>query len=94
MSGSPIASPTTRPEGDQFLMSVNEGSTAAAGRLLLTVEEAARLLGIGRTTAYALVKSGELGSIALGRLRRIPAECVTEYINRLRAQARATNQAA
>ena len=75
-------------------MSTNEGSTAAAGRLLLTVEEAARLLGIGRTTAYALVKSGELESIPLGRLRRIPAECVTEYINRLRAQARATNQVA
>jgi excisionase family DNA binding protein len=94
MSGSLIASPTTRPEGDQSLMSVNEGSTAAAGPLLLTVEEAARLLGIGRTTAYALVKTGELESIPLGRLRRIPAECVTEYINRLRAQARANNQAA
>lgn len=62
--------------------------------LLLTVEEAARLLGIGRTTAFALVKSGELESIPLGRLRRIPAECVTEYINRLRMQSRVSNQAA
>ncbi|WP_157630622.1 helix-turn-helix domain-containing protein [Kribbella catacumbae] len=62
--------------------------------LLLTVEEAARLLGIGRTTAFALVKSGELESIPLGRLRRIPAECITDYINRLRTQSRVNNQAA
>jgi excisionase family DNA binding protein len=94
MSGSLIASRPLDPKENQSLMSVSEGSTAAAGPLLLTVEEAARLLGIGRTTAYALVKSGELESIPLGRLRRIPAECVTEYISRLRAQARAKNQAA
>lgn len=75
-------------------MSLNDVSAAVSGPLLLTVEEAARLLGIGRTTAFALVKSGELESVPLGRLRRVPAECVTEYINRLRTQARATNQAA
>lgn len=94
MNDPQIASPTTRPEGDQLLMSVNEGSTDIADPLLLTVEEAARLLRIGRTTAFALVNSGELESISLGRLRRIPAECVTAYINRLRAQARANNKAA
>ncbi|TDO35876.1 AlpA family transcriptional regulator [Kribbella sp. VKM Ac-2527] len=75
-------------------MSINEGSTATAGPLLLTVEEAAQRLGIGRTTVFGLVKSGELESIPLGRLRRIPAECITEYIDRLRAAARANNQAA
>ena len=75
-------------------MSINEGSTATAGPLLLTVEQAAQRLGIGRTTVFALVKSGELESIPLGRLRRIPAECITEYIDRLRATARADNQAA
>jgi excisionase family DNA binding protein len=51
---------------------------------LLTVEEAARRLGIGRTTCYALIRSGELESVPVGRLRRIPAEAVPEYVARLR----------
>ncbi|MEV4134405.1 helix-turn-helix domain-containing protein [Dactylosporangium sp. NPDC049742] len=54
--------------------------------LVLTVEQAAQRLGIGRTLAYALVSSGEIESVTIGRLRRIPAECLTEYINRLRQQ--------
>ncbi|GAA1617497.1 excisionase family DNA-binding protein [Kribbella alba] len=45
--------------------------------LLLTVEAAAARLGIGRTFAYAIVKSGELESVPVGRLRRIPAECMS-----------------
>jgi excisionase family DNA binding protein len=48
---------------------------------LLTVEEAARRLGIGRTTMYGLVSSGDVESITLDRrLRRVPAECLDEYI--------------
>ncbi|GGN74062.1 hypothetical protein GCM10010112_43830 [Actinoplanes lobatus] len=54
--------------------------------LVLTIEQAAKRLGIGRTLTYALVSSGEIESVQIGRLRRIPAECLTEYINRLRQQ--------
>jgi excisionase family DNA binding protein len=54
--------------------------------LVLTIEQAAKRLGIGRTLMYALVTSGEVESVAIGRLRRIPAECLTEYVNRLREQ--------
>lgn len=54
-------------------------------RILLTVQEAARVLGIGRTLMYSLVMSGEVESVPIGRLRRVPAECVTEYVTRLRA---------
>ncbi|MFG1818542.1 helix-turn-helix domain-containing protein [Kribbella sp. NPDC049174] len=75
-------------------MSITEGSTSTTGPLLLTVEQAAQRLGIGRTTVFALLKSGQLESIPLGRLRRIPAECITEYIDRLRAAARDSRQAA
>ncbi|MDT3395804.1 helix-turn-helix domain-containing protein [Streptomyces sp. B1866] len=46
----------------------------------LTVEEAARRLGIGRTTMYALVSSGQIRSVKIGRLRRIPAQALTEYL--------------
>jgi len=62
--------------------------------LLLTVEAAAARLGIGRTFTYALVKSGELESVPVGRLRRIPAECIAEYVQRLRANARQDQTAA
>ncbi|TQF04594.1 helix-turn-helix domain-containing protein [Kitasatospora acidiphila] len=46
----------------------------------LTVEEAARRLGVGRTTMYALVASGEVPSVTIGRLRRVPAEALKEYV--------------
>ncbi|MCA1194889.1 helix-turn-helix domain-containing protein [Saccharopolyspora sp. 6V] len=52
-------------------------------RVLLTVEEAAEQLGIGRTTTYALVRSGELESVRIGRLRRIPKEAIDQYAARL-----------
>ncbi|MFI7543120.1 helix-turn-helix domain-containing protein [Actinoplanes sp. NPDC049599] len=54
--------------------------------LVLTVEQAAQRLGIGRTLMYALIASGEVESVPIGRLRRIPVECLTEYVNRLREQ--------
>ena len=38
----------------------------ASERLLLTVEEAARRLGIGRSLAWRLVRSGELPSVRWG----------------------------
>ncbi|WP_316959738.1 helix-turn-helix domain-containing protein [Streptomyces sp. TRM68367] len=46
----------------------------------LTVEEAARRLGVGRTTMYALLASGEIPSVTIGRLRRIPAEALSDYV--------------
>ena len=52
--------------------------------LLLTVEEAARRLRIGRTLVYQLISSGELESVKVGRLRRVPAECLPEYVATLR----------
>lgn len=55
--------------------------------LVLTIEQAAHRLGIGRTLMYALVTSGEIESVTIGRLRRIPSECITEYVTRLRRQS-------
>ncbi|MBQ1118583.1 excisionase family DNA-binding protein [Streptomyces sp. B15] len=55
---------------------------------LLSVEEAARRLGIGRTVCYRLISSGELESVTVGRLRRVPADAVPEYVARLRTTAR------
>ena len=53
--------------------------------VVLTIEEAARRLRIGRTNMYALVMSGEVQSVTIGRLRRVPVRCLTEYIDNLLA---------
>ena len=46
----------------------------------LRVEEAAAVIGIGRTMAYELVMSGKLGSVKIGKARRIPASAVQKYL--------------
>lgn len=56
----------------------------AQDELLLTVEEAARRLRIGRTLVYQLISSGKLESVKVGRLRRVPAECLPAYVATLR----------
>ncbi|GAA3616286.1 helix-turn-helix domain-containing protein [Streptomyces chitinivorans] len=48
----------------------------------LTVEEAARRIGIGRTKLYEYVSSGEIASVKIGSLRRIPAEAVNDFLTR------------
>ncbi|NKE59393.1 helix-turn-helix domain-containing protein [Lentzea sp. PSKA42] len=54
-----------------------------APRTLLSVEEAARRLSIGRTTMFGLLKSGAITSVQIGRLRRVPATALTTYAEHL-----------
>ncbi len=49
-------------------------------RQLLTPEEVADVLHIGRTRVYELLYSGEIRSVKIGRLRRIPVDAVHQYI--------------
>ena len=53
--------------------------------VLLTVKETAERLNIGRSKMYELVLSGEVESVQIGRLRRIPAVAVDAYVSSLRA---------
>jgi excisionase family DNA binding protein len=46
---------------------------------LLTAEQAARRLSIGRTKMFELLKSGEVMSVQIGRLRRIPIQALAAY---------------
>lgn len=55
--------------------------------VLLTVEEAARRLRIGRTTMYALIASGAVESVPVGRLRRVPPDALHTYVAHLRQTA-------
>ncbi|WP_326561683.1 helix-turn-helix domain-containing protein [Micromonospora sp. NBC_01796] len=63
-------------------------------RVVLTIEEAAHRLGIGRTTMYALVMSGEVRSVTIGRLRRVPVGCLGEYVTNLLGADQPLNPAA
>ena len=47
----------------------------------LRVEELMPILGIGRNTAYELVRSGRLRSIRVGRQIRIPKAEVLRFLN-------------
>jgi excisionase family DNA binding protein len=51
--------------------------------LLVTPEEAARRLSVGRTTIYELMASGELQSVNIGRCRRVPVSSLSLFVNRL-----------
>jgi excisionase family DNA binding protein len=56
------------------------------GRLLYSVEEAADLLGIGRTFLFHLLATGEIDSIKVGRRRKVPHDALDCYIERLRSE--------
>jgi excisionase family DNA binding protein len=59
---------------------------SAPGRLLYSVEEAADLLGIGRTYMFHLVATGEIDSFKIGKRRKIPRDALDGYIERLRSE--------
>ena len=49
-------------------------------RLTLTVNEAAKLLGIGRQLAYDRVKTGEIPAIKIGRRLLIPRRALEKLL--------------
>ena len=55
-------------------------------RVLLSVEDAAERLALSRTRLYGLIKSGEIVSIRVGRLRRVPVEALAAFTARLIAE--------
>lgn len=62
---------------------MNEAKREPAPKLVFTPEEVAERLKCGRTTVYALLASGKLASVRIGRLRRIPTAALDQYIQRL-----------
>lgn len=63
-------------------------------QVLLTVEEAAERLRIGKTKTYALIKTGEIESVLIGRLRRVHVDAVNAYASRLVAEQQHSNRSA
>lgn len=57
-------------------------------KLLLSVAEAAHRLGIGRTLLYGLLGSGQIESVHVGRLRKVPADALNVFVEKQRQGAR------
>jgi excisionase family DNA binding protein len=49
-------------------------------RLLLTADEVARRLSLGRATVYLMMQSGELPTLRRGRAVRVPARALEHWI--------------
>jgi excisionase family DNA binding protein len=51
--------------------------------VLLRPEQAAEALNVGHTAVFALIRSGQLRSVKVGGLRRIPASALAEFVRQL-----------
>ena len=51
--------------------------------LLMTPEEAAEALHIGRAKVYDLMRSGDLRSVRIGGSSRVPCSALREYVEGL-----------
>lgn len=65
---------TTSRDPDQPRMEVDQA------KLLLTPEEAAELLGVGRSRVYDLMRARLLRSVKIGRSRRVPAASLRDFV--------------
>lgn len=54
-------------------------------RMLLSVTEAAFLLGLGRTRMYELIAAGLVESVHIGRPHKVPAGALDDFVDRCRA---------
>ena len=50
--------------------------------MTLQVEDLMPILGIGRNTAYQLIRSGQIRSVRIGRQIRIPREALLEFLRK------------
>jgi excisionase family DNA binding protein len=89
-----LLAPTVRQGQRSEPRDVIDLTVRADSRLLLTVEEAADRLGIGRSLMYELIGHGQIDSIRVGRLRRVPSESLTDYVAAMRAEAQHPDPAA
>jgi excisionase family DNA binding protein len=76
------------------VLATRASDAAPVPRLLLTPEEAARSLRIGRSLVYELMRSGRLQSVRIGACRRVPVDSVAEFVSQLRSANSLTVQAA
>ena len=57
-------------------------------RMLYRVEEAAVVLALSRHRLYELIRSGELSTVKIGNLRRVPVQSMVAYVDGLMTHER------
>lgn len=72
------------------MAAADQANPIDGGRLLYSVTEAARLLGVGRTYMFRIIAAGEIESIKVGKLRKIPRDALGRYIDQQRPAQAAT----
>lgn len=51
--------------------------------IVINVKDLANMLSVSHNTAYALIRSGKIRSIRIGRTYRIPKDAVDEYLRKM-----------
>jgi excisionase family DNA binding protein len=51
--------------------------------VLVTVDQMANMLSIGRTAAWELIRKGKIASVKIGRTRRVPIAAIQDFVQRL-----------
>ena len=68
---------------------ITDVGTQSPVKLLLTIPEAVKALGVSRSVLYQLLDAGEVISIKIGRSRRVPVITLEDFVaRRLAAQQR------
>lgn len=75
-----LASSSSEPERPE-----GEAHQTQPAVLLLTVQQAARVLAVGRSTVYGLISSGALASVKVGGSRRVSINALEAYVTALLA---------
>lgn len=57
-------------------------------RLLVDVDDAARIMGISRRKLLYLVSAGEIPVVRVGRAVRVPLEGLRQFVDRLQSEQR------
>lgn len=63
-------------------------------RLLYKVKEVAEMLGVGRSKAYELVRTGEIPAVRVGSSLRVRGEDVLAYVENLQESCEAKHESA
>jgi excisionase family DNA binding protein len=76
--------PASAPDEPVAVVAGRPAHHRSPDRLLLSVEEAAERLDIGRTLLFELIRTGQLSTIRPGRLRKVPVESLREFVEQQR----------
>jgi excisionase family DNA binding protein len=82
------ASPVERKLKSRARRDLRVGNEPGEPVLLLTVPQVCQRMQCGKRGLYQLINSGELASVKIGGVRRIPVSAVEDFLEAIRANSR------